>query len=56
LETGRKVILVTSVEKNAKRYGNVKVDAENVSPKSCAETNSSIEVSQTLDERAAWLN
>uniref|UniRef100_A0A1J3JLY1 Uncharacterized protein n=1 Tax=Noccaea caerulescens TaxID=107243 RepID=A0A1J3JLY1_NOCCA len=47
--------LVTNVEKNAERYRNVEVDAENVSPKSSAETDGSLEVSQPLDDRAAWL-
>ncbi|CAH2071459.1 unnamed protein product [Thlaspi arvense] len=42
-------LLVTLVEKNAERYRNVKVYSENVSPKSSAETNRSLKISQTLD-------
>lgn len=53
-ETRRKV-LATFVEKNAERYINVKVDSENVSLKSSAETNCSLEVSQTFDKRATLL-
>lgn len=52
----RRNLLVTLVEKNAERYRNVKVDPKNVSPKSSAETNRSLEVNQTLDNRAASLS
>jgi len=51
----RRNLSVTNVEKNTERYRDVKVDTKNVSPKRSAKTNGSVEVNQTLDERATWL-